>query len=132
MATKILAVILSVSLILIVPVRSSFAQDPVEDLKACETLLDEQVNEVEALRAALEIAKVDKATLEEIIADLELKLAEYEKTNEGDGDISIADLLEIIPGFLKLPKQQRALIVTITLALVALGISYIPAPSGSP
>lgn len=88
------------------------AQDgPVADLEACEELIEEAGN---------------------TISDLETRLIEAEakvkntKTNDGDGDISLADILELIPSFRKLTAKQRSLIITIGLGAVALGLSYIP------
>jgi hypothetical protein len=104
-----------------------FAQDTCpDDLKAAEELMDEQAAEIEAVRSALAIVLNDKETLEEVVADLREQVETCSTGNRKDGDISLADILEKIPGFAKLPKEQRTLIITIALGIVALGLSYIP------
>lgn len=117
MKKRILILMFALSIALILhPFRGIvMAQDdPVADLEACEELIEEAGN---------------------TISDLEIRLIEAEvkvkntKTNDGDGDISLADILELIPSFRKLTAKQRSLIITIGLGAVALGLSYIPPPT---
>lgn len=112
---KMLAMIL-VLLLLLLPFRTlSLAQeDCCADLGACEQLIDGADNAI--------------SDCEDKLIEAEAKLRDV-RANNRDGDISLADLLEFIPGFRKLPAKQRALIVSIGLAAVALGISYIPPPT---
>lgn len=100
-----------------------------EDQKACETLLDEESSKCASLADVLKIVEADNAELISNIKDLEVNLATCEKSNDNDGDISLADLFKYIPGFAKLENKTQALIISIGLGAVALGLSYIPPPN---
>lgn len=129
MLKKILILLIACS-IFILPLHATIAQDTCcADQEACESLLNEEMNRCESLIDALEISDTECTDLLDTINDLKADLNTCEKSNDNDGDVSIADLLKYIPGFNKLTGKQRATIITIILGLTALGLSYIPPPS---
>lgn len=112
---KILITLLTLAFLMLPFHGITMAQDdPVADLEACEELIEEAGNTI--------------SDLETRLINAEARL-ESTQSNDRDGDISLADLLELIPSFRKLTAKQRSLIITIGLGAVALGLSYIPPPT---
>lgn len=110
---KKILIILAIFFMLLSP-RVEAQEDCCPDLQACEQLLDESGNMI--------------SDCETEVIELQAKIKKIENSNNNDGDISLADLLEYIPGFKKLPTKHRALIITIVLSGVAIGLSYVPPP----
>ncbi len=112
---KIMVMLVTLAFLLLPFHGIAVAQDECcDDLQACEELMEEAGNTILDLEARLIEAEA---------------VLENARDNDRDGDVSLADLLEFIPGFRKLPAKQRTLIISIGLAVVALGISYIPPPT---
>jgi len=110
---KIISMLLA-ALLIIMPTTIFTQEDCCDNFEACEQIMDECIDNLQYCTHEVDECR----TL----------LQACEKNNKNDGDISLADLFRMIPGFNKLDKPLQVLIVSVVTLGVAYGITYLEPP----